>query len=261
MTETWECGGCGQQTSETHYRTQPDGTMAHDPGGPSAEPRRWMNAEEGREAGRQIAEGFAQVMVDGPMPDPRPFIASAPRFAQDFLGAWRQDLRHQLQEFTDTTAAYEAGEDVVPGDCWRACLASLLEVPLAEVPHFIHLYPLEQEDPEGGHPEGPRWWRESVAWAEQQRPGWTLAAWDRPEPWTPFYGFEPGRVDLLRRELPEAPERVILTAPSPRGAWNHSVLVDAQTGELEHDPFPGGGGVLAGPGDRVALVRPEWLEQ
>lgn len=240
MTETWECGGCGQQTSETHYRTQPDGTMAHDPGGPSAEPRRWMNAEEGREAGRQIAEGFAQVMVDGPMPDPRPFIASAPRFAQDFLGAWRQDLRHQLQEFTDTTAAYEAGEDVVPGDCWRACLASLLEVPLAEVPHFIHLYP----------EEGSRWWYESVAWVEQQRPGWTLVAWARPLPhWRHYFNGE---------ALAACPDRVILTGPSPRGAWNHSVLVDVRTGVLEHDPFPGGGGVLPGDGDVCGLIRREW---
>jgi hypothetical protein len=159
------------------------------------------------------------------------------------------DLAHQLQRFTDTTARYEAGEDVTPGDCWRACLASLLEVPRDDVPHFIDLYPTEGEEP---HELGPRWWRESVRWVQQQRPGWTLAAWDRPEPWTPMYSDEyDGREPL--------PMRVVLTGPSPRGAWNHSVLVDAQTGELEHDPFPGGTGVLDGPGDRVALVREEWL--
>lgn len=177
------------------------------------------------------------------------------------------DLAHQFQRFTDTTARFQAGEDVTPGDCWRACLASLLEVPHDDVPHFVHLYdggvgaPGEEgvEWRDSTEPDGPRWWRESVAWVQQQRPGWTLAAWDRPEPWTPFYGYEPGQTDLLRREIPEAPLRVILTAPSPRGAWNHSVLVDAQTGELEHDPFPGGEGVLPGPGDRVALVREEWL--
>lgn len=164
------------------------------------------------------------------------------------------DLAHQLQRFTDTTARYQAGDDVTPGDCWRACLASLLEVPRDDVPHFIDLYaggtgaPGEEiED----HPEGPRWWRESVAWVQQQRPGWTIAAWNRPEPWVPLWHPDMYELGVPRRE--------ILTAPSPRGAWNHSVIVDALTGELEHDPFPGGQGVLPGPGDRVALVRQDWL--
>lgn len=176
------------------------------------------------------------------------------------------DLAHQLQEFTDTTARYEAGEDVTPGDCWRACLASLLEVPRDDVPHFIDLYPVPDLDAARDPHErmemaqeirlaemhGPRWWRESVAWVQEQRPGWTIAAWDRTEPWTPMYA------DWVKDD-PEVPARVILTAPSPRGSWNHSVLVDAITGKLEHDPFPGGQGVLPGPGDRVALVREEWL--
>lgn len=172
------------------------------------------------------------------------------------------DLRHQLQEFTDTTAAYEAGEDVVPGDCWRACLASLLEVPLAEVPHFIHLFPdAPPADPAEAESErrliemlGPRWWRESVAWVQFHRPGWTLAAWERPNPWHPIYHRDMYEQGLLER-------RVILTAPSPRGAWHHSVIVDAVTADLVHDPFPGGQGVLDGPGDVVCLVKPEWLEE
>ena len=167
----------------------------------------------------------------------------------------RHELRHQHQEYTDTTAAYEAGEDVVPGDCWRACLASLLEVPLAEVPHFIHLHPSER-DPEPGMAElaGPWWWRESRAWVESVRPGWTLAAWDRPaEGWRPIYG------EQAKGDPEGIPSRVILTAPSPRGEWNHSVLVFELDGTLAHDPFPDGQGVLAGPGDVVALVRPEWL--
>lgn len=166
----------------------------------------------------------------------------------------RPDLRHQHQEFTDTTARYEAGEDVVPGDCWRACLASLLEVPLAEVPHFIHLH-------DGGvgaegervpdDPEGPRWWAESVAWVEQQRPGWTLAAWGREGFAHPFY---------MDPELTAgAPDRLIVTGPSPRGQWNHSALYWAHDGLLAHDPFPDGGGVLPGSGDVAAVVRPEWL--
>jgi hypothetical protein len=164
------------------------------------------------------------------------------------------DFRHQHQRYTETTAAYLAGERVTPGDCWRTALACLLEVARDDVPHFIDLYDggvgAEGEEIEQ-HPEGPRWWRESVRWVQQQRPGWTIAAWDwtAGEPWSAFYG----------EGADGAPDRVILTAPSPRGAWNHTVLVDAQTGELEHDPYPGGQGVLPGPGDRVALVREEWL--
>lgn len=179
------------------------------------------------------------------------------KLRDDHNAKMHPDLAHQLQEYTDTTAAYEAGEDVVPGDCWRACLASLLEVPLADVPHFVYLYPVTDDADESDAVRalravyGPDWWRESVAWVQQQRPGWTIAAWGwtAGEPWSPFYGYG----------AEGAPSRVILTAPSPRGAWNHSVLVDAQTGELAHDPFPGGTGVLDGPGDRVALVREDWL--
>ena len=169
----------------------------------------------------------------------------------------RHELRHQLQEFTDTTERYEAGEDVVPGDCWRAALASLLELPLAEVPHFIHLYEQERDpEPELVQLAGPWWWRETRAWVEQVRPGWTVAAWERPtdgEDWRPIYG------ETAKDDPEGIPSRVILTAPSPRGAWNHSVLVFDLDGSLAHDPFPDGGGVLEGPGDVVALVRPEWL--
>ena len=154
-------------------------------------------------------------------------------------------LREQHQAFTDASDVHRflAGEDAVPGDCWRTALACLLEVPRDEVPHFAHLYPA------AGTLE---WWDASVAWTRATRPGWTLGCWRRPaEGWFDrFYSSDEGSI---------APDRVILTAPSPRGDWNHSVLVYAATGELAHDPFPGGAGVGAGEGDIVALVRQEWL--
>lgn len=171
--------------------------------------------------------------------------------AKPAVGVWsRYVLRHQTQEYTDTTAAYEAGEDVIPGDCWRACLGSLLEVPLDEVPHFLHLYSTP-DNADRDDPLGPRWWLESVAWVEQQRPGWTIRAWEREGFPFPFY--------VAADAVEAAPDRVIVTGPSPRGPWQHSALYYAATGELEHDPFPGGQGVLDGPGDVVALVREEWL--
>lgn len=174
----------------------------------------------------------------------------APAEIDRIIAAWREqhptpvDLRVQAQEYTDTTAAYHAGEDVIPGDCWRACLASLLEVPIAEVPHFAYLYPAEGTF---------EWWEASVAWVRDRLPGWTLGCWRRPED-----GGWPAPGVYSAEDASSAPDRVILTAPSPRGPWNHSVLVYAATGELAHDPFPGGTGVGDGPGDIVGLVRQEW---
>lgn len=162
------------------------------------------------------------------------------------------DLRTQHQEYTDTTQGYQDGEpDAIPGDCWRACLASLLEVPLAETPHFIHLYGggVGAE----GEEQSDRWWKESVAWVKEQRPGWTLGWVAREAGNFPVYlpvHFDQG-----------APDRVIVTGPSPRGAWNHAALYDARTGELAHDPFPDGPGLLDGPGDITLLLREDWMER
>ncbi|RUQ07023.1 hypothetical protein D8M34_06010 [Microbacterium sp. HSID17254] len=153
-------------------------------------------------------------------------------------------LREQHQEHLsiESTQAWAAGDpDATPGDCWRACLASLLEVPIAVVPHFVALYPDTEDELTATH--GPPWWRESVAWVGEVRPGWAIGAWDVPSPWKPVY--LPGA---------EAPDRVILTGRSPRGDWLHSVLVWDANGTLAHDPFPGGEGVNPPYSDRIALV-------
>lgn len=129
------------------------------------------------------------------------------------------DLRRQHQRYGDTTAAYLRGENVTPGDCWRTAIACLLAVPRDDVPHFVHEH------------QGPEWWDETVAWVEQARPGWTLESY---EPSFPAY------ID------PESsPQQVIGTGQSPRGDWLHSVIIDAMTGDLFHDPYEGGGGILA----------------
>ena len=148
-------------------------------------------------------------------------------------------LREQHQRYTENTAAYLAGEDVVPGDCWRTALACLLEIPRDDVPHFAYDYP-----------KGNEWWHRSVSWVKQQRPGWTLSAWG-PGNW-PFYADHVSH---------DAPDRVLVTGGSPRGDWSHVVLVDARTGDLAWDPFPGGEGVLQPIVDRVALVREEWAHE
>lgn len=154
-------------------------------------------------------------------------------------------LREQFQQHTDlaATRAWAAGDETAtPGDCWRACLASLLEVPIAEVPHFVALHP--DTNDELTETLGPPWWRESVAWIGVMRPGWGLAAWDVPEPWTPVYTNPEGM-----------PDRVILSGKSQRGDWLHAALVWDADGSLAHDPYPGGTGVEAPYTDRIALVR------
>ncbi|WP_091232580.1 hypothetical protein [Microbacterium sp. 3J1] len=156
-------------------------------------------------------------------------------------------LREQLQEHTDvsSTRAWAAGDNAaIPGDCWRACLASLFEVPIADVPHFVALHP---DVDDGLWPTlGPQWWRASIEWVGKVRPGWTLAAWDVPDPWTPIYPLNS-----------DAPDRVILSGRSTRGDWSHAVLVWDVDGALAHDPYPGGTGVRAPYADRITIIRKE----
>lgn len=147
---------------------------------------------------------------------------------------------------TDLAAQHQLYLDAngdIPGDCWRTALACVLEMPRDDVPHFIHLH---ADDPDDEFGNG-GWFVASRAWVEEHRPGWTLRAYD---PTFPFW-TEPG-------PPPDVPPGMILTGQSPRGDWLHCVVVDWQTGELVHDPYPGGGGVLSLV-DVVALVRKEWI--
>ena len=131
-------------------------------------------------------------------------------------------IKH-TQEFTDIGGP-------IPGDCWRASIASLLDLPLIDVPHFLH------EHPE----EGYAWWYHSVQFVESAKPGWTLQAFD---PSWPVY-HDPGG----------DPPYVILTGQSPRGDWLHSVIADAETGDIVWDVHPDRTGVLSQV-DVCALVK------
>src|SRR5687767_15098279 len=44
------------------------------------------------------------------------------------------------------------------GNCWSACVASIVEVPLAEVPNFVQL------DDEGGD----HWWDATMWWLDER---------------------------------------------------------------------------------------------
>lgn len=107
----------------------------------------------------------------------------------------------------------DVGPDApVLGDCWRACIASVLDLPRDEVPHFI-----EQARHEGD------WVQNTLSFLR----GYGLVGefFDGPPP--AYEGY------------------AIATGKSPRGDWLHAVVVKLSPAEddlvqvwLAHDPHP-----------------------
>lgn len=105
------------------------------------------------------------------------------------------------------------------GNCLQAVVASLLDLPLDAVPHFVQI------DVDGG----PNWWNHLVDWL-----------WRRGHA---LYG------DPLPGELHMA------SGPSPRAAGIHHVVI-YRDDDLMHDPHPDGTGLL-GVTSRNAIRRYE----
>lgn len=103
----------------------------------------------------------------------------------------------------------------VPGDCWRACIATILRLHPNQVPHFIHQYPAT-------------WWDESRIFVEDRHPGFELVYRDRPE-------FPEG---LNHNYLTT---NMIGMGPSPRGDFLHSVIFNNH--RMIHDPHPSRAGI------------------
>lgn len=89
--------------------------------------------------------------------------------------------------------------DPVPGDCVRACIATILGLELDDVPHFVQLYDCE-------------WAAEMQDWCEARG---VVAEWRS--------GWHPTK------------EPAMLSGPSPR-TGRHAVVM--QHGEIIHDPHP-----------------------
>lgn len=104
-----------------------------------------------------------------------------------------------------------AADGIHNGNCFAACLASLLEIPLWMVPPFEDMFGR-------GHGQ----WRE------------------RSEEWLArMFGMKLVRVE--EHVPPALPEFYIANGPAARGV-HHSVVY--RRGELAHDPHPSKGGVL-----------------
>ena len=115
-----------------------------------------------------------------------------------------------------------------PGNCYQAALASALELPLEEVPHFATF----TED----------WAEQSWDWLRQQGMARTFYFGDAlgtlggplcVAAATEYYGGQGCRAGgALRR------------GASPRGPFRHVVVLDLETGEMQHDPHPSGAGLV-----------------
>lgn len=100
----------------------------------------------------------------------------------------------------------EPGHDDT-GNCFAACVATIFELPLKDVPNFVRY---------------PDWVERLEAWCEDR--GYYPV---EPYTWLPPKGY------------------AIVTAKSPRGPFGHSVVYF--NGKLAHDPHPDGGGVILEP--------------
>ena len=108
----------------------------------------------------------------------------------------------------DQTMFYDATlpDERQRGNCWSAVLASLLELPIEQVPNFVQI------DEDGG----PNWWEHTFDWLKERGHTLRMIA----------HGEEP--VD----------EYFIATGMSPRGNGNVYHAVIYRNGALAHDPHP-----------------------
>lgn len=123
--------------------------------------------------------------------------------------------------------------DGTPGDCYRTCVAILVDQDRDAVPHAV-LFGDSCDDVIRRH-------------VRATRPGWDLG-WYLPTPW-PLYA-DPDQAAPCQ-------QLAIATGPSPRGPFLHCVVVDAFTGDLVHDPHPSGAG-LAGDITTIDVLVPAY---
>ncbi len=112
------------------------------------------------------------------------------------------------------------------GDCWRACIATLLERSIDEVPNFAEWY-LEDEGEA---------WQKYLGWLAER--GWFIA-------YFPGNGIHDAPYSMaLPGDTP-----IMVTVQSPRGPWNHCVIMTADMTKVLWDPFPNA------PGERAEMPQ------
>jgi hypothetical protein len=117
------------------------------------------------------------------------------------------------------------GDIVVSGNCYAAAIASMLDLPITEVPNCEVFFPWSEEN---------RFWDQWMnAWLELK--GWKIES-------APEYGvyhddehYADGTAELLKDDF------YFVSGPSVRGV-NHICIFKA--GRLVHDPHPTKEGIL-----------------
>lgn len=111
------------------------------------------------------------------------------------------------------------GEDAYGnGNCFDACLASLMELPLWMVPHFYQMW---------GRPD----------------------RFKRLDLWLDLFGLELEFTDDLNStDTREPPQFYIVSGPSPRNPnTGHAVIFDRDSKSMVHDPHYSGLGIAGSP--------------
>jgi hypothetical protein len=120
-----------------------------------------------------------------------------------------------------------------PGNCFAACIASIFECSIVDLPSEVEIVEKIKKDNENWNRWTDRykngrswelWWLALQSWLEQRN----LFAIDihKPPP-----------------EL-ESDTYLVLTAKSPRGAFYHSVVSVGFSNEIIHDPHPDNTGLI-----------------
>lgn len=113
------------------------------------------------------------------------------------------------------------------GDCLKTCVAMVLGVDPATVPHFAM--------------SATSWFTRMRLHAASFGHDWACFL---PDQMAEYWPLEPGC-------------RVIASGRSPRGNFLHAVVVD-HCSDLLHDPHPSHAGLASGVVDYLVLVRPYW---
>lgn len=134
----------------------------------------------------------------------------------------------------------------IAGDCFRACVASILNLDYHQVPHVVHYGDgRHADDAEADDPlteeHGGLWWRRIRRWLRDR--GMDIASWHWKQ------DNDSGHLELLRGDEPWRGD-VILGGQSPRGPFKHVVVGRYWWSEgrphvrVTHDPHPSRDGLL-----------------
>ena len=116
-------------------------------------------------------------------------------------------------------------DDGHSGDCWRTCIASILEIDRDDVPNFVEI--------DRDNPESIEWWEATQLFVRE-------------------HGFALIEFNLSEGESWVPSVATILTGRSPRGKWNHSVVGIGR--ETVHDPHPSRAGLDGEPNSVAVFV-------